>query len=66
MESDVEGEEADVRRAMIEAGAQVLLNSPSCDLSLGLAEDCAEAVLRDAASAARDRPQTVRSDSSSL
>ncbi len=32
-------------RAMVEAAAEVLLNSPHCELSQGFAEDLAEEIL---------------------
>lgn len=45
--------DASITQEMIEAGAAVLLDSPHCELSQGLAEDLAEDVLNAAATVAR-------------
>ena len=47
-----------ISNAMIEAAAEVLLNSPHCELSQGFAEDLAEEMLRVAANMERVESQT--------
>jgi hypothetical protein len=51
----------EVTPEMIAAGAEILLASPFCEFSQGIAQDYAEEILRAAANLARKRKQTAQS-----